>query len=156
MQKNNGGLDFLAFSEKLDPHEAPEQKEVYLVLQRSVFSQTTRLEILSAEEYLRGVPDWQFITTIPLPSVMEAEIFKKKFHESAKRGASSRAVFLEKVARERNNERFTPLKKLFKCTDEAVKFTRVDPVLQPGYTDKKSRTRKSKRDGLKKAKISEF
>jgi hypothetical protein len=145
MQKNNGGLDCLNFVENDKASDVVQEKEVYLVLQRSVYSPTTRLDILSADEYIKGVPDWETITTVPLANMAEAIIFKNEFHNSAKRGATSRSVFLEKVAVKRGNERFTPLRTLFKCTDKSVKFVRVDPALQPGYSEKKRRTRKSKK-----------
>lgn len=124
-----------------------QQQETYLVLQRSEHSQTTRLQVCNAEEYLAGDKDWQNISVLVTKTPTEAKIFKSQFHTAAKRGATSRSVSLEKVAEIRKNEIFTWMHRLYKCREEDVDFIRVNPNKQPGYSNKKKRrARKSKND----------
>jgi hypothetical protein len=147
MQKDNQGVNFFPSPSGGVEGKFEQQQETYLVLQRSEHSQTTRLQVCNAEEYLAGDKDWQNISVLVTKTPTEAKIFKSQFHTAAKRGATSRSVSLEKVAEIRKNEIFTWMHRLYKCKDEEVEFIRVHPNKQPGYSNKKKRrSRKSKTD----------
>lgn len=148
MQENNQGVNFFPTPGIENFGEPEPQQATYVVLQRSCHSQTTRLQIYTPEQLLVGDKDWRDITIVELKTPLEAKIFKTHFHSAAKRGAVSRSNSLEKVAEHRANESFTWIRALLRCDDETIEFIRMQPELQPGYSNKskKRRSRKSKKE----------
>lgn len=146
MQKNNQGVNFFP-DPGIETSESQLRQDVFLVLQRSNQSQTTRIQIYSAEQLLLGDKDWHDITIVKLSTLAEAKHFKSIFHSAAKRGAVSRSSSLERTASYRHNETFTWLRELLRCYDETIQFVRRPPESQPGYSpgSKKRRSRKSKK-----------